>query len=278
MGEYNWNKRFESNIMLLGNSTHEPEIGKDNIWVWDTLWKAKSKNKLKVCIAETVRLDNEGQIKLWLFTSKTGTVLKRTSKSLLLNYYYSAFKIYGKQQMAVTRTTDLSSTVATLYAKPTKLVNAKHEKSEDETQINLQMLNKICSNHTAPQRYSTSLIQFKTISRTGDELLYHNTYQAPNPLNVRGVVSTSTYRIRRVQENTLEPVNTKANANVILSKVQQNLKRVLNMNRAFNHLLDENTSKIVQAIQNRRKVTVTKFTGEYSMNTDGKPVFIKALK
>ena len=50
------------------------------------------------------------------------------------------------------------------------------------------------------------------------------------------------------------------------------------MNRAFNHLLDENTSKIVQAIQNRRKVTVTKFTGEYSMNTDGKPVFVKAVE
>ena len=56
------------------------EIKKDNVWVWDTLWKPKSKAKLKINIAETVRLDERGHIKMWLFTSKIGTILKRTSK------------------------------------------------------------------------------------------------------------------------------------------------------------------------------------------------------
>ncbi len=269
--------------MFVGNATHESEIKKDNVWVWDTLWKPKSKAKLKIDIAETVRLDERGHIKMWLFTSKIGTILKRTSKKstyeLLLQRFQS---LHGKQQMAMARTTDLSSTVATLYGKGSQDDNSskgnKNNNKSEETEIDLQLLNKICSSHTASQRYSTSLIQFKTISRTGDELLYHNTYQAPNPSNVRGVVSTSTYRIRRIMENVMEPVNTKTNSNIILSNVQQSLKRVLNMNRTFNNSLDEMTHRIIQAIQHRRKVVVTKFTGEYSINTDGKPVFIKALE
>ena len=50
------------------------------------------------------------------------------------------------------------------------------------------------------------------------------------------------------------------------------------MNRKFNNTLDQITSKIVQVIQNRRRVVVTHFTAEYRINTDGIPVFIKAVE
>ena len=161
--------------------------------------------------------------------------------------------------MASRRNTDLSSTVATLY------IGNKTEGREID--INLAELNKICANHTAPQRYSSSLIQFKVLSRTGEQVCYHNTYQAPTPENVRGVVSTCTYRVRRVLERKVQPLlqnlqhsGVHANA-VVLSKAQQSLDRVQNMNRKFNNTLDQITSKIVQVIQNRRRVVVTHFYG-----------------
>ena len=262
--------------MLLGNRTCGPMEERGNTWVWETLWKAKSKAKLKAYIAETLVLDH-GNIKLWLFTSKNGTVLKRTSKKSTFALLLQRFQnLHGKQQMASRRNTDFSSTVATLY---------RENKSDTaEISINLADLNKICANHTAPQRYSTSLIQFKIMSRTGEQICYHNTYQAPTPENVRGVVSTSTYRVRRVLGRKVEPVvrdlqHSQMHAKtVVLSKPQQSLDRVQNMNRKFNNTLDQISSKIVQVIQNRRKVVVTNFTAEYSINTDGIPVFIKAVK
>ena len=51
--------------MLLGNRTCDlPKNGET--LAWETLWKAKSKAKLKAHIAETLVLD-QGNIKLWLF-------------------------------------------------------------------------------------------------------------------------------------------------------------------------------------------------------------------
>jgi hypothetical protein len=158
----------------------------------------------------------------------------------------------------------------------------------DETmtkEIALPELSTMCSVETAPLRHKTDIVQFKTVGRTGEQLLYHNTYQAPNPGNDRGVVATTTYRVRLFEE---EVVDAQSHVNytserkdasvnsIVVMKAQKNLKRLQSMDRAFNKKLDQTTRGIVRFIEGRTKTTIAKLTVEYSIDPDGTPIFSDA--
>jgi len=241
------------------------------------LWKPKSKLKLTLAIPDTVLLEN-GAITRWLFTSKDEKILKRGSGNAAFGNVLSRFQnLYGQQQMNCKVAAKLMDGAALVY-------NSKQ--SPECKEIDLPSLSKLCAGGTQSsneQRMKADILQFKVVGRTGEQLLYHNSYNAANPLNGRGVVATSTHRVRFIEETVAHSTaqlsssskSSRVNSLVVM-QAQNNLKRLISMDRAFNAKLDKTTQQIVKFIEGRRKCTVSKFTAEYSIDPNGNHIFINA--
>ena len=263
--------------MDVGSQRQPAEHERDRIWVWRSLWKPKSKLKLALAIPDTVLLE-DGAITRWLFTSKDDNILKRGSGNAAFGNVLSRFQnLYGQQQMNCKVAAKLVDGAALIYSS---------KQSPECREIDLPSLSKLCAGGTQSskeQRMKTDILQFKVVGRTGEQLLYHNSYNAANPLNGRGVVATSTHRIRFIEETvaqssaqlTSSSKSSRVNSLVVM-QAQNNLKRLVSMDRAFNAKLDKTTQQIVKFIEGRRKCTVSKFTAEYSIDPNGNHIFINA--
>ena len=66
-------------------------------WVWQTLWRPGQQNRLELDIADCV-LVKRGDVDKWIFTSKNGTVLKKSNESAERKQIHARFIQVGVKE------------------------------------------------------------------------------------------------------------------------------------------------------------------------------------
>ena len=209
-------------------------------WVFHALWKHHASERCRVCIPDTL-LVNEGTPVRWLFTSRTGEVVRKRAvdiKSVRERFVKIGLldpKNERRYAAVCRRKTDSGSQPQLLDAADLGPFMAR-EMAADPNLIALQ-----------------SYVHAKG----GTGVLYRNEYTVTNDM---GKVVTATYKITRFTEDGEEKVS-----DPIVNKVAR-----------LNKELDVNTRAIVRYIETQHRMKVLKIVGEYMVDADHRVWFVWA--
>ena len=201
-------------------------------WIYHALWKHHASERCRVCIPDTL-LISEGTPVRWLFTSRTGEVVRKRAIDIksVRERFVKIGLLDSKNERRYTamcrRKTDSST-------KPQLL---------DAAELGPFMAREMASDP------NLIAIQSYVHAKGGVGVVYRNEYTVTNDM---GKVVTATYKITRFTEDGEEKVS-----EPIINKVTR-----------LNKELDVNTRAIVRFIETQHRMKILKLTGEYIVDAD----------
>ena len=211
-------------------------ISRPSGWVFHNLWKHHASDRCKVCIPDTI-LISEGAPVRWLFTSRTGEVVRKRAIDIktVRERFVKIGLIDGKNERRYTAVCRRNMNVD---GKPPQLLDTAalapfmaREMASDPTLIGIQ-----------------SYIHAKG----GTGVVYFNEYLVTND---KGKVITSTHKLTRWTEDGADT----GKRVPIVNKVTQ-------LNKEF----DMTTRALVRFIETQNRLKILKFTAEYIVDADSR--------